>query len=81
VTAIKSYCGDLGGGSGAVELAASVLALASGSVPPTLNYQSPDPACPLQVVHGSPLPVDRGAAVVLNQSSTGQAAALVLKAP
>jgi 3-oxoacyl-[acyl-carrier-protein] synthase II len=80
VTAIKSYFGDLGAGSGAVELAASVLALASGNVPPTLNYLSPDPACPVHVIRGSPLPVDRPAAVVLNQSNTGQAAALVIMA-
>jgi len=46
VTALKSYFGDLGGGSGAVELIGSVLALMHGRVPPTLNYEEPDPACP-----------------------------------
>jgi 3-oxoacyl-[acyl-carrier-protein] synthase II len=81
VTAPKSYFGDLGAGSGAIELAASVLALVHGRVPPTLNYETPDPACPVNVIHGSPLPVDQPTAVALNQSSTGQAAALVLTAP
>ncbi|MCI0360007.1 MAG: beta-ketoacyl-[acyl-carrier-protein] synthase family protein [Planctomycetaceae bacterium] len=80
VTALKSYFGDLGSGSGAVELAASVLALASGRVPPTLNYETPDPDCPINVIHGGPL-IAKSTALALNQSTTGQAAALVLTAP
>lgn len=78
VLAPKSHFGDLGAGSGAVELAISVLALANGRVPATLNYQSPDPACPVNVIHGSPLVGAAPTAVVLSQSSTGQAAAIVL---
>jgi 3-oxoacyl-[acyl-carrier-protein] synthase II len=81
VTALKSYFGDLGAGSGAVEMAASVLALVHGRVPPTLNYETPDPACPIHVVRGAPLTGAKSAAVVLNQSSTGQAAAVVLTEP
>jgi 3-oxoacyl-[acyl-carrier-protein] synthase II len=81
VTALKSYFGDLGAGSGAVEMAASVLALVHGRVPPTLNYETPDPACPIHVVRGGPLTGAKPAAVVLNQSSTGQAAAVVLTEP
>jgi 3-oxoacyl-[acyl-carrier-protein] synthase II len=81
VAAYKSFFGDLGAGSGAVELAASVLALVHGRVPPTLNYDKPDPACPINVIHADPLTGGRPAAVILNQSNTGQAAALVLTAP
>jgi len=81
VTALKSYFGDLGSGSGAVEMAASVLALVHGRVPATLNYDTPDPTCPVNVIHGSPLTGARPAALVLNQSDTGQAAAIVLTAP
>jgi len=78
VTAIKSYFGDLGAGSGAIELAASVLGLAEGRVPRTLNYERPDPACPVNVIHGSPLPVDKKVVLKLNQSLTGQAVAMVI---
>jgi 3-oxoacyl-[acyl-carrier-protein] synthase II len=78
VTALKSYFGDLGAGSGAVELIGSVLALARGRVPATLNYQQPDPACPVNVIHGAARPVVRPAAIALNQSNTGQAAAMVI---
>ncbi len=78
VTALKSYFGDLAAGSGAVELIGSVLALANGRLPPTLNYDQPDPACPIQVVSGAARPIAKRAAIKLNQSSTGQAAAIVI---
>ncbi len=81
VTAIKSYAGDLGAGSGAVEFLASVLAVAEGRVPHTLNYETPDPACPVNVIHDGPRATDNRAAIALNQSSTGQAAAVVVGPP
>jgi 3-oxoacyl-[acyl-carrier-protein] synthase II len=80
VTAPKGAFGDLGAGSGAVELAASVLALADGRVPPTQNYDRPASDCPVNVVHGEPLRTEKRSALALNQSSTGQAAAVVLVA-
>jgi 3-oxoacyl-[acyl-carrier-protein] synthase II len=42
--------GHLCGASGAVELIASALALEHGVVPPTVNYENPDPACDLDYV-------------------------------
>lgn len=78
VTAPKSFFGDLGGGSGAVEMAASVLAINKGLVPPTLNYETPDPECPVQVVRGEPMPVEKRTAMVLSQADTGQAVAVLL---
>jgi 3-oxoacyl-[acyl-carrier-protein] synthase II len=78
VTAPKSYFGCLGAGTGAVEMACSVLAVARGQVPPTLNYEQPDPTCPVNVIHGAPLPVEKPFSLLLNQSETGQAAAVVL---
>lgn len=81
VTAFKSYTGDIGAGSGSVELVASILALQSGSVPPTKNYSQPDKDCPVNVVHGGPLALEKRAVLALNQSHTGQAAAVVLSVP
>lgn len=49
VVAAKSYFGNLGAGSGLVELIASVLALSEDKLFGTLNYATPDPACPLMV--------------------------------
>ena len=42
VTAPKSYFGNLGAGTGAVEMAASLLGLLHREVPPTLNYDEAD---------------------------------------
>ena len=78
VTAPKSYFGDLGGSSGAVELIASVLALQHRQVPRTLNYQEADPDCPVNVIHGASLAVDKKTALVLSQNDFGGAAAMVL---
>ena len=78
VTAPKSAFGHMGAGGGAVELAASVLGLERGLVPPTLNYEHPDPACPVNVVHGGPLAGRPSTAVAINLCSTGQAAAVVI---
>lgn len=50
VTAAKSYFGNLGAGSGAVELCAGVLALRNRRLFRTLNYETPDPECRLAVV-------------------------------
>jgi 3-oxoacyl-[acyl-carrier-protein] synthase II len=80
VTAPKSFFGDLGGGSGAVEMAASVLAVQKGVVPRTLNYETPDPDCPVNVVRGTSMPVEKRTAMLLNQSDTGQAVAVLIAA-
>ncbi|MBL9123555.1 MAG: beta-ketoacyl-[acyl-carrier-protein] synthase family protein [Planctomycetaceae bacterium] len=81
VTALKSYFGNLGPGSGAVELAASILAFAANWVPPTLNYDQRDPDCPLNVVAGAGLAGAAPLALLVNQNVSGQAAALVIGAP
>lgn len=50
VTAAKSYFGNLGAGSGIVEVIASLLALEHDQLFSTLNYETPDPACSLSIV-------------------------------
>jgi 3-oxoacyl-[acyl-carrier-protein] synthase II len=78
VTAPKSYFGHLGSGTGSVEMAVSVLALEQGAIPRTLNYHRPDPSCPVDVVHGQSRAATKPTALVLNQSYSGQTAAVVL---
>ena len=77
VTATKSLHGNAGGGTGGIEMIASILALGAGEIPGTLNYQTPDPSCPINVVTKL-TPSDKPAALLLNQSGTGQAASLVV---
>jgi len=50
VSSIKSMIGHTLGAAGAIEAAATVLALKHGIVPPTINYEFPDPDCDLDYV-------------------------------
>ena len=50
VSSTKSMTGHLLGGSGGIEAVAAVVAIEHNLVPPTINYQNPDPACDLDVV-------------------------------
>jgi 3-oxoacyl-[acyl-carrier-protein] synthase II len=79
VFAAKSYFGHLGAGSGTAELAASLLALEHGQLPPTLNYEHPDPACPVAVAAGAPRPVVRSHVLKVGFTAMGQCAALVIR--
>ncbi|GAA1898762.1 beta-ketoacyl-[acyl-carrier-protein] synthase family protein [Streptantibioticus ferralitis] len=50
MSSIKSMVGHSLGAIGAIEVAACTLALANGVVPPTANYETPDPECDLDYV-------------------------------
>lgn len=50
VSSIKSMIGHLQGGSGAAEAIACCLAIEHGIIPPTINYENPDPECDLDYV-------------------------------
>ena len=54
VSGTKAFYGHPLGASAAIEAAVCVLAMQHDFVPPTLNYETPDPACDLDVVPNQP---------------------------
>jgi 3-oxoacyl-[acyl-carrier-protein] synthase II len=78
VTAAKSYFGNLGAGSGMVELIASLLAMQHDRLFPILNYTTPDPECPVSAVrNGDGQP---GTSFInLSVTPQGQASAVMLR--
>lgn len=79
VTSIKSEIGHLGAAAGAVECLAAVLTLRDGVAPPTINFEDPDPECPLRLVAGARAALP-GVRVILKNSFGfgGQNASVIL---
>ncbi len=80
VLATKGSLGNNGAGSGAIDLAVTIMALHRGIIPPSFNTEKVDPACGLNVVRGDP--TDCRAEVALSVAgalSGGQTAALVVR--
>ncbi|THF79551.1 beta-ketoacyl-ACP synthase II [Cohnella fermenti] len=80
VTANKSMLGHLLGASGGVEAIALVKSLQDGLIPPTINYERPDPACDIDCVPN----VARKAALRVGMSNSfgfgGHNAVILLRA-
>jgi 3-oxoacyl-[acyl-carrier-protein] synthase II len=50
ISSTKSMTGHLLGAAAGIEFAATVLAVKDGIIPPTINYENPDPECDLDYV-------------------------------
>lgn len=79
VTSIKGVLGHAMGSASALEAIACVYTILENKIPPTLNYEAPDPECDLDVVHGAPRTAELRA--VLNNSAGlgGGNAAVIMK--
>jgi 3-oxoacyl-[acyl-carrier-protein] synthase II len=81
VSSTKSMTGHLLGAAGAIEAIASVKAIAEGIVPPTINYNTPDPECAdLNFVPNSPIKREVRAALSNTFGFGGHNATLCFKA-
>ncbi|UUO06452.1 beta-ketoacyl-[acyl-carrier-protein] synthase family protein [Blastopirellula sp. J2-11] len=79
VTAPKSMTGHIGAGCGALDLVTATMMLHESLIPPTLNYETPDPACPINVITGEARAGTLNSVVCLAQNRTGQVTAVALK--
>ncbi len=66
ISSTKSMTGHLLGAAGAVESVACIMALKNGVLPPTINYENPDPECDLDCVPNQARQI--GVNYVLNNS-------------
>lgn len=79
VSSTKSMTGHLLGAAGAVEAIYSVLALHHGVLPPTINYQNPDPDCDLDYVPNEPRQADTQVALSNSFGFGGTNACVLLR--
>ena len=79
VSSTKSMTGHLLGAAGGVELIACALSVHEGVLPPTINYETPDPDCDLDYVPNTAREVPVSTAVSTSFGFGGQNAALVMR--
>jgi 3-oxoacyl-[acyl-carrier-protein] synthase II len=77
VSSNKSMIGHALGAAGAIEAAATVLTVHHGILPPTINYESKDPECDLDVVPNKARAMKLGAAISNSFGFGGQNGVLV----
>ncbi len=71
ISSTKSMTGHLVAGAGGIEAVAAVLTMMHGCIPPTVNYEEPDPDCDLDVVPNEARPVSELGAVLSNSFGLG----------
>jgi len=81
VSAVKSMVGHTLGASGAIGVAASVYAMETGRIPPTINLDAPDPECVLRHVSNVAETRPVRGAMVNSFGFGGSNAVLVLRSP
>ena len=78
VTSLKGAIGTALGASGPIQTASAVLSLLHGVLPPTVNWETPDPECPLNLSNQARR-VQANVAVVDAHGLSGSNSALVLE--
>jgi len=79
ISSTKSMTGHLLGGTGALEAAFCALAIQDGFVPPTINYENPDPECDLDYTPNVGVAKEIRAAVSTSLGFGGHNGVLVFK--
>lgn len=79
MSSTKSMIGHLLAAAGAVELAATVTGMLHDFLPPTINFEVPDPACMLDCVPNDARSAQIGAALSNSFGFGGQNACLMIR--
>ncbi len=79
ISSIKSMIGHLLAAAGAVEFIATVMSVHTGKLPPTINYEEPDPECPLDYVTKGVESIDLNVALSNSFGFGGGNACLIVK--
>ena len=79
ISSTKGATGHCLGAAGAVEAVFCTLAIHEGVVPPTINYETPDPECDLDYIPNEAREADVGVAVSNSSGFGGHNASIVLR--
>jgi 3-oxoacyl-[acyl-carrier-protein] synthase II len=79
ISSTKSMIGHCLGAAGAIEAIATICALREGLIPPTINYETPDPECDLDYVPNVARPAPLRLALSNSFGFGGQNAILVIR--
>jgi len=79
MSSTKSMTGHLLGAAGAIEAVISIKSILDQTVPPTTNYENPDPDCDLDIVPNEPKKLDVGAVLSNSLGFGGHNATLIFK--
>lgn len=79
VSSTKSMIGHTLGAAGAIEALVAILAMRDGVMPPTVNYENPDPECDLDYVPNKSRKADIGAVLSNSFGFGGHNVSLVFK--
>ncbi|MGI9658485.1 MAG: beta-ketoacyl-ACP synthase II [Gaiellaceae bacterium] len=79
ISSTKSMTGHMFGAAGATEAAITVLALTRGMLPPTINYETPDPECDLDYIPNEARAADVDIAISTGFAFGGHNACLVFR--
>ncbi|MGZ6390678.1 MAG: beta-ketoacyl-ACP synthase II [Ktedonobacterales bacterium] len=81
ISSTKSMIGHLTGAAGGVEIGVTALSLHNGILPPTINYETPDPECDLDYVPNTARKSDIRVAISNSMGFGGHNAVVILAKP